>query len=207
MRALPSMLLAASTALAGCVHMQSIEAKTASVDPKAGYVGGAFNTSGGAAGYGFAIVDPAGKRWFLPFADPGGNGQRYTDGKMVGLIALPPGDYRVGAWVKSTFDSKGKEIPSTDSLGRPFTVQPGHVVFLGSFNATKTATSSGNVITTHFSITPVALRADEVVTTVAAEYPAFADAAIECVLCTAPPAGAVKYAKPAPRAVAADVWH
>jgi hypothetical protein len=62
------------------------------------------------------------------------------------------------------------------------------------------------VITTHFSITPEALRADEVVATVAAEYPAFADAAIDCVLCTAPPPGATKYATPAPKAFASDFW-
>lgn len=198
--------VAAASALSGCVTMQSIVDKTTQPDPATGYVGGTFVTTGGAFKYGFGIRDAVGKQWFLPFADLANNGTRYLDGTMTGFVALPPGDYRVGSWVKSNMDTSGKAVPATDAVGRPFHLEAGHVLYLGSFDASTTSSISGNMIITHFSIRPKATRADEVWAVVTRTYPGFGNAPIECLLCTAPPADSTHFAQLA-LADAADFSH
>lgn len=183
-------IAAAALSLAGCVEMQPVIAKTSALQTDSGYVAATFETTGGAETFGFGIANALDREWVMPFrAEPG-----QKDGVHLGMIALPPGDYRLSFWVASRA-GEPQAIARTHALGKPFTVKPGHVVFLGRFSAT--VVNYGRSFS--MSIKPVATSAYEVWTEFTEAYPGFAQATIECMVCRAPVEGVTTAALPVSR--------
>jgi len=183
-------VVAATLSLAGCVQMQPVIEKGSALQPDSGYVAASFVTSGGADTFGFGIANALDREWVMPFrAEPG-----KRDGDHLGMIALPPGDYRLAFWVASRA-AEPQAIARGHALGKPFTVKPGHVVYLGKFSAR--VVNYGHTIS--MSIHPEPMGADEVWTRFTEAYPGFAQAPIECMVCKAPAAGATQAALPVSR--------
>ena len=105
-----------------------------------------------------------------------------------------PGDYRVSGW---SHGAVTKPLGEGSALARPFHVDAGQIVFLGNFDATFRTSTLGNTEYREWSITPMAFRADEVVTSVRGAYPAFADVPITCLFCDPPAEDAAIFALPA----------
>ncbi len=185
---------AAVAGLSACgsvVTVQSNVDKDAKPTVGAGYIAGSFSRIEG-SGFGFVVTDQAGRDRNITF------GEKFVDAAsdVTGLVAVPPGMYRVTGWI--TFDvgshfesNKPQDVRPPHPLARPFEVKPGHVVYLGTFEA---KFSSGLVSPTkrrsQWSVQPRALRADEVVEVVRKAYPPFGGMPMECLLCIAPRAGA-----------------
>jgi hypothetical protein len=182
--------------LAACAGIQKPLETTAALDPAKGYVAGRFARLSGSE-FGLALYDERDVEFRVTFgARPattkGIVPERGTAIDVTGITGLPPGDYRVGGWIAAGV----RPLNANSPLGRPFRVEPGHVVFLGNFDAISTTWTSGTVTTTEWKLQPLAIKADEVAAVVRKAYPGFVDAPTECLLCYAPTAGATVYAMP-----------
>jgi len=195
------LVTAASMALAGCatapnaafrsdaesaprLELQPVVERTALFRPDRGYVAGSFATSDGGDQFAFGIVNALDHEWVMPFVSGRGRDRDESDADAV-LIELPPGDYRLLFWVTGT-KARRMYLSPESALGRPFTLKPGHVVFLGQFEAK----IQRELSTAKATIDPKVVPADEAWTELTTAYPGFVQAAIECVFCKAPRAGA-----------------
>jgi len=172
----------------GCVNVTPTVKTDVPPDPHTGYVAGAFSNQGTrGAGFGFWLVGPGNQEVVLAFDGAVVSGS--PSSARLGMVSVPPGEYRVASWVTfSMFHEilKKSPIPTDHGLARSFVVKEGHVVFLGSFGA---STTRGFGRTT-FTIQPEPTGADQVPIIVRNGYPRFAAAPLECLLCSAPPPGA-----------------
>jgi hypothetical protein len=191
-----SWLLAAIALLTvpACAGLRNNVSRTSRPDPGAAYIGGRFESVNGAfgivlrgAGDDVRHITFVGKRLFL-------FDENVTEWDVVGLTAIPPGDYRVSGW---SHGAVTKPLGEGSALARPFHVDAGQIVFLGNFDATFRTSTLGNTEYREWSITPMAFRADEVVTSVRGAYPAFADVPITCLFCDPPAEDAAIFALPA----------
>ncbi len=188
----------------GCVSVRNNVGTETKPDPALGYVAGSFASVQG-SGFAFVLTDARGEDRTFTFGIGGLVGSS-TD--LTGMIPVPPGDYRISNWL--TFNrltreqSVRKPVPSGHRLARPFHVEAGHVVFLGSFDASSSTSRTGMTRLIEWRIAPRGIRADEVLTLVRKAFPSFGEAAVECLLCVAPAADAVAFAAPAARA--SDVY-
>jgi hypothetical protein len=159
----------------GCatVTVQPKVPKSAPLAPAAGYVGGLF-TKDTVAGFGFGLRDDRSQREYVLAVDE----------KDVGLIAVPPGTYRVAYWVTwAALTSERltrKEIPAEIPLGRSFQVGPGQVMLLGKWAADREMGFGRNT----FTIVPKRISRAEAVVAFRSSYPGFAEAPTSCLLCT-----------------------
>ena len=180
----------------GCVTVQRNVSTDMKVDPALGYVAGSFASVQG-SGFAFVLTDARGEDRTFTF----GVGLVGSSTDVTGMIAVPPGDYRISNWL--TFNrltreqSDRKPVPDGHRLGRPFHVDAGHVVFVGSFDATSNTTVTGRGYLTQWRIAPRSIRADDVVSLMNKGFPSFGEATIECLLCVAPAPDAVAFAAPA----------
>ena len=160
---------AALLVLAACANLQKNVPKTSKADPTQAYVAGRFEEVN--ATFGFSLHDAKGVEYRVTFKEDRTPGI-YVDATqrgVVGLTAIPPGDYRVSGWIHDTVT---KPLREDGHLSRPFHVDAGHIVFLGSFDATVRTWTVGNMLHTEWSLDPKPIRADEVVTVVRGAYPA-----------------------------------
>lgn len=167
--------------------MRSTLGKGDKLDPSSGYVAGVFTKTQGGEDFAFVLTDQAKHEQLLWFT-----GKRKEPSDAVEMYAVPPGDYRVAFWWP-----KRTAVPIDHPVGRPFTVKPGQVVFVGKFEA-KTV-DLAILKQRRMSIEPQDIKADEALTLFRAKYPGFAEAVLTCHLCIAPATDATQFAMPAPR--------
>jgi hypothetical protein len=178
-------------ALAGCsfVALRSNVEKNATPVDRSGYVAGIFSSNYG-EGYGLGlhnaetgedIVMAFGERSALPTTREG----------QVTMIELPPGQYRVSYWVTygtlTRERSAKKDLPEEHPLARPFALRAGQVVLLGwlSSDTSRSSSYNGWARETHttWRIAPEPIGRSEAVAKLLANYPAFKQAAVDCLLC------------------------
>ncbi len=192
--------LVLTAALAGCAGLQPIVKKTATYDPAKGYVVGTFGSVEN-SGFGLVLTDHIGRRYPITFGEA-----KFGDATrdLTGMVALPPGDYRITDWMTYTRVAgvavQTLPFPEGNPITRPFEVKPGHVVYLGRFDAAMHRSSKGLLgITVHteWSINARPISADAVPPVIAREYPGFTAAPLECLICEAPGSSATAAAAPA----------
>jgi hypothetical protein len=193
--------LVAAALLTGCAGLQRNVKGTAAYDPTTGYVAGTFGSVEG-SGFGLVLTDQVGRRFSITFGEAVGEAIGHD---LTGLVALAPGDYRVTHWM--TY-SRGtglgvQTFPFAEgqSITHPFELKPGHVVYLGRFDAAMHQSSEGFFVLTvytEWSIRPRPMPADGVSPVIARTFPAFVAAPLECLLCQAPAPGGGSAAAPAP---------
>lgn len=183
--------------VAGCAPVQPSLTKDQRLDPNVAYVGAVFQVEKG-QDYGFVLVDAGGREYVLSFSRGSSAGRT----RHVSLVPVPPGDYRVAYWVSNTRVASAidRHEVTNPALSKPFPVKVGQVLFLGAFSARSDVTHGYRVTYYRWSIQPQRIAADEVVQQLRLEYPSFARARVECVLCTAPAPDAVEYANPVSKA-------
>jgi hypothetical protein len=140
------------------------------------------------------LKDQVGRRFPMTFGEA-----RFGDATrdLTGMVALPPDDYRVTDWMTYTRVTglAQQAIPFAEGhpITRPFELKPGHVVYLGRFNAAMQRSTKGFAVMrvrTKWSIAAQPITADAVPPVVAREYPNFSAAPVECLLCEPPAPGA-----------------
>jgi hypothetical protein len=188
-------LLLALTACSGMSAVQRPLATGAGFDPTKGYVAGRFEVLTGAE-FGFSLRDEYGDEYQVTFGKRGIRPYFVEVRDATGITALPPGDYELAGWMH------GPKVHSIPRASRTrFHIGAGHVMFLGTFDATTKNTSvqigwrTGTQI--EWRIVAKPLAADEALRIVQRAYPGFAAAQVECHLCTAPPSDAAAFALPA----------
>jgi hypothetical protein len=105
-----------------------------------------------------------------------------VEDKTVGLIAVPPGRYRVASWITWALTRERltkKKIPESDPFGQSFDVEAGQVTLLGSWSADRQIGFGGNT----FTIVSNRLTEAEAVKAFQVAYPRFAGEPISCLLC------------------------
>lgn len=169
----PALLLVVSL-LAGCtiVSVQPRVPVNAPPSDVNGYVGGLFDKDT-VAGFGFGLQDQqTAKEYVLELED-----------NVVGLMAVPPGRYRVAYWV--TWAALTGErltqqaIPRNHLFGHDFEVKPGQVTFLGHWSADRLQHFRSST----YTLVPVAITEAEARDALHTAYPGFASEPVECVFC------------------------
>jgi hypothetical protein len=169
----PALILVV-TLLVGCtiVSVQPKVPRDAQPSEINGYVGGLFDKDT-IVGFGFGLQDEqTGKEYVLELED-----------NVVGLVAVPPGRYRVAYWVTwaaLTGDRLTQQaIPRSHPFGHDFEVRPGQVTFLGHWSADRQMHFRSNT----FTLAPVAITEAEARDALHTAYPSFATERIQCVFC------------------------
>lgn len=168
-------------ALAGCVEIQKTVPPNVSRDRSSGYVAGVFRLHQGQR-YGFVLADAPGREYVMSFGDTPSDEPE----KQLAMIAVPPGEYRVSAWI--TYPRASRLLDSRNEmkhpvLSKPFEVSAGEVLFLGSFSARTAAFYGARLTSIHYEIRPERMLRDEAVDWLRDSYPAFANAPVQCILC------------------------
>jgi hypothetical protein len=173
--------------------------RRSAVRPDVGYLAAFLSIDRDTQTFLLTIEGPDGATRDLPFRDPSvavhvdvtqPANRGLTSSKQVGMIALPPGEYRIVRWWVEELGPRviPRSIAHGKPLGKPFTIRAGEVVFLGSLAAGQTHKfSSGGVVTTTWWIDPQPLTEDEAWTLFTDAYPGFVSAAFECRLCEGSP--------------------
>jgi hypothetical protein len=132
-------LLLCGCASGGLPLQPIIDAKQAPA-PDVGHVAGMFTRdwNPGKLGFGLGIVNTAtAEEYVMPFGVETVLPKKMTD--ELGVIELPPGEYKVAYWV--TYSTASHEqlsitgIPPDSLASAPFTLALGEVVFIGSLVA------------------------------------------------------------------------
>jgi len=180
-------VLAISLSVSGCLHAaQAVVDKTSAPQDGQAYLAASFSVEEHAQFFWLGFVDALGREYVMAISSTPRKGFLAED--RLEMIALPPGEYRLAFWSQDRTD-----LPRNHPLATPFRLAPGHVLFLGRFDAR--VVERGTTLT--FSMTPRPLPADEASQLFTAAYPGFARAPLECLLCTAPAPGASAAAVPA----------
>lgn len=155
----------------GCVTVERRVPLDAPPAPATSYVGGLFHKET-FVGFGFGLRDlKTGQEYVIPM-----------EKDAVGLVAVPPGRYRVAYWITFSLTKEKltrKDVPETVPLGRAFDVAPGAVMLLGKWSADR----EFGIAKSTFTIEQVRVRKQEAVAALLASYPAFKGAPVACVLC------------------------
>jgi len=149
----------------GCVSTQPNLATTAVPTPDSGYVS-VVSQSGPGTEFGLGLVDDHQDSYTISLH------------QGVGLVALPPGTYRVAYWATFAFTGERltkQAIPAGDALGQPFDVEAGNVMLLGDW----TTEQVGFV----FRLRSVRISQAEAAAALRRNYPGFANAPVACVIC------------------------
>jgi hypothetical protein len=182
MRSSPLLAAAlASAVLSGCVLTTSTVPATATPGAGSGYVAGLFARTDGHA-FGFELRNAAtGRVYVLPSERseraPGENGTQAV------MIEVPPGTYRVTSWV--TYGALAhelagrKKLSPDDALGRPFELEAGGVVLVGSIAASETR----DYPRTSWTLVPLPLTPASAAAALRDAFPGFAGAPTACLLC------------------------
>ncbi|HYU09433.1 MAG TPA: hypothetical protein VEK77_08645 [Gemmatimonadales bacterium] len=167
--------------LSACVSVQQTVRADAAPVPTAGYVAGSFTTDKGSA-FGFGLVNTeTGEDYVMPFGQER-NMPSVRDNEL-GMIQLPPGNYKIAYWVTYATLTKQREVKKAIDnpvFGAPFTVAPGAVVFLGSFS---TRTDFFPYRRAEWSFRANRISRREAKDMFAKTYPRFADLPFSCRLC------------------------
>lgn len=102
--------------------------------------------------------------------------------KGVGLIRIPPGQYRVASWttyalVGSTITEE--DVPEGHPLGDIFDLQAGQVVLLGRWSGER----SYRVFWNNYRLSPSFVTEVDAVGQLRADYPGFATVGAVCTVC------------------------
>lgn len=129
-------VLLSGCASSGLPLQPIIDAKQAPA-PDAGHVAGMFTRdwNPGKLGFGLGIVNTAtAEEYVMPFGVETVLPKKLTD--ELGVIELPPGEYKVAYWVTYSTASHEQlsitEIPPGSVAAEPFSLASGEVVFIGS---------------------------------------------------------------------------
>jgi hypothetical protein len=180
-------------ALAGCAGIQRTVKNASTYDPAQGYVAGTFASMDG-DGFGLVLSDQIGRPVRITFDEAEPDDPTHD----VTLVALPPGDYKVTGWFSYEHGTQLKLLThpfsSDQAIARAFELKPGHVVYLGEFDA-KADRKVGSlllalIVSARWSIAARPISAEEVPPMLAHAYPAFTAAPLECLLCKPAAAGA-----------------
>jgi hypothetical protein len=171
--------------LSGCANVQPVLGADSAADPGAGYVAGQFSKAK-AANFAFVIrAADGGKEYMMSLGDDVSLPTAMKERTVA--IKLPPGSYSVTQWV--TYATLTKEIITRKDIGAsvlttPFTISPGSVTHLGSYQLLQSeqAFSYPN-ITVRYRIKPIPLLERTVREDFILAYPKLADQAFRCVLC------------------------
>ncbi len=168
-----ALVLAILPLLAGCTFIRPKPRTPDGAPPSKtmGYVGGKFDKDT-FVGFGFVVADEASKEEHVIEVEK----------QSVGLIAVPPGRYRVVAWVTWALTGEQltrKAIPSTSAMGQVFETVPGQVTFLGSWSADREMGVGSNT----YTIQAKKLTEAEAAQALAKAYPRFAEAPVRCPMC------------------------
>lgn len=146
----------------GCAMQKTVLPSGCTPDGKYGYVAGLF--SGSAINLGFGMVNTETKKEIImPFFSDEERIKReeYTP-EQVTMIKVPPGQYKLAYWV--IFDGlipKTRNFPDRQKP-KAFTVNPGRVVFIGSYAAVKIPISNfGGRRITKYVISPNRVNLEE----------------------------------------------
>jgi hypothetical protein len=139
--------------LSGCatsrLNIQPIMESNQSPEASSGYLAGMFSQDWdpNKLGFGLGIVNvETAEEYVMPFGLETGLPGNTTD--AFGIIQLPPAEYRIAYWL--VYSSNGQEIISQttispdSTIGLPFTLAPGEVVFIGSHVARYERDADGN---------------------------------------------------------------
>jgi len=186
-------VLAAVAVLAGCAGLRPNVKKSDRYDPAMGYVVGTFGSIEN-SGFGLVLSDQVGRPFRLTFGEA-----KFGDAtrELTGMVALPPGDYCLTHWITYARVSGLAElthpIPKGHPFFRTFELKPGHVVYLGRFDAVMERETRGLIamtVKTRWSLAAEHITADVVPPVIAREYAGFSAAPLECLLCEPPAPGA-----------------
>jgi hypothetical protein len=171
--------LIAISQLSACVTLQPVIPKETTPNAASGYVAGSFSVSSG-PGFAFGLLNTtSGQELVIPFKGTAKEGRK----DEVGMIAVPPGDYKVSYWVTYatlTNEQIKKSAVTNSVLAEPFKVAPGAVVHLGTFTANTTYAGSW----VHWTIQPVRTTEADAKKQFIDTYPKFSEAAFSCRLCS-----------------------
>jgi hypothetical protein len=177
--------------LSGCASnrasFQSITDPGQSPEPGFGYVAGMFSRDWCPAklGVGLGIVNTVtAEEYVMPFGAESTMPRRVTD--ELGLIQLPPGEYRIAYWVTySTADHEHltrTDISPDSESSAPFKLASGEVVFLGSHvagNGQKDGAGGGN----QWSVRHQRLSLQTAQKAFSRSYPSFSMQPMTCTTC------------------------
>ncbi|MDB5932899.1 MAG: hypothetical protein JWQ01_243 [Massilia sp.] len=170
--------------LGGCVSPAAYVDKSSLPSPQAGYVGAQFVST--SAKFISALVLEnvvTQQEYVLPFAN-----QAFTSTPHVetGMLALPPGKYKIAKWLAYNSTSKGTEFTrkiSSGLLARDFEVSTGKVVFLGKLSGGTTWTPAILSARTESGIQAMPVTDLAARKLLADSYPAYSSMAFACLLC------------------------
>lgn len=157
--------------LAGCVAVQPRISPRARPSAASGYVGGLF-AKDTIVGFGFSLRNDTTRiEYVLEVED-----------HAVGLIAVPPGRYRVVSWVTwaalTGEQLTRKAIPADSRFSQPFDLEAGQVMLLGSWFADRASPLSNT-----YTIASHPIGEAEAVAAFQAAYPGFSDLPVRCLIC------------------------
>lgn len=184
------LVLVGLVVLAGCASVQERVPTNAVPTPGLGYVGGHF-TSVSRLVTGFLLVNTkTQKAVVLSFS---GNSLRNDRGGAAGLIAVPPGTYRISDHIAfnkmvGPLGAAGNQWPiPLWEISQEFVVQANKVVFLGKFNGhTDIALGEkfGKAVTRGTTlISYVKGTTGEAKQIIDTAYPAFSSLPLTCIMC------------------------
>lgn len=178
------LLLLCLTLLTGCVSLQPTLQASAKPEKINAYVAGSF-TRANSGGFGFVLTNADnGFEYVMPFGEDTAWPKDVKD--QVVMIQVPPGKYRISHWLTYatlTKERSKKSEVTNKFIAAPFTLDPGAIIFLGSFSAKTETTVSYPYTHTNWSIKPNPLSASDARSAFAAAYPLFADAPFTCSMC------------------------
>jgi len=174
-------LLAIAGTLAACASIEPVVRHTASPEPSFGYIAGSFTRSGAGA-FAFIIRNvESGAEYGMPIGEDSLMINDFSS--LIIAIKIPPGRYEVLHWI--TYGTITKERLSKSEiknayLARPFTVEAGSVVHLGSFSVATTL-PLGHI---EWTIASNPMTSREAKAGFLAAYPTFENHLFSCRLCS-----------------------
>jgi hypothetical protein len=196
--------------LSGCAALQPVLNSASEADPGAGYVAVLSHQKLITYGYALVLTTSDGKtRYNLPLSDVH---TQVTLGKpTTRVIKLPPGTYAVTEWITymgpATYSwgnhsllmaqwfekvAGEKEVItrkkiSNEHIKRSFTLEPGQVAHLGSFEMSEKKECLSRYChqeSTQFRLEPLLAAQAQVQRALAADYPHLVNLPVRCLLCS-----------------------
>ncbi len=179
-------VLLAAVLLAACATVSPHKVLESSAKPtdQEGYVVGVF--SGKGQGFGFGLVNnDTGKTYFFPFFESVILNLEKTE--TMRMIALPLGNYTLDHWAsydELTHHTVVKQNLAEGEKAFHFSIQPGHIVFMGRYTVEQEAkvdhiTSTATLTTTAFKIKPKEISKLEFSSQLKQYYPNFVNQPID----------------------------
>jgi len=170
--------------LCGCVNVQPILASEAPADITHGYISGQFSRVN-LSGFGLVVKEiVSGNEYIIPMGEDT-NFPSAINAQTV-AVKLQPGTYKVSQWV--TYATLTKETIARRSLessplSKPFKVNSGSVVHLGSYSLGGNKEISYAGLTMNFRMDPLPVTEIQVYDAFKHTYPKLANLPFHCILC------------------------